>query len=594
MPEISMPDELLQKAIDQSSEGIAVVNLEGYILFLNRAFAEMHGYSKKELIGKHLSIFHNPDQMPEVDEANRQIKLTGTFYGEIGHVKKTGEVFPTLMQNTLVRDKNGNPLAILGTLKDISIKKEAEKEIRVREQRLREVIDLVPHQIFVKDREGQILLANRAVADAYGITIQEMTGKKQQEIHLNREEMRVYSDEDRRVVYDREKVHVLKQPFTPSGGTVHWLATIKVPIEFPGHDTCVLGVALDITDRVKIQDALKESEERYKSLVEIAFNGVLIHDHGIILYANQQLADMFGYEANEYIGQSILQFLLPESQPIVIKQIQNPTNDKIELTGVRKDGSKVTIDLIGADCIYKGRKARIGAIRNVTSQRAMEKELQKTKDSAMLYLDLMCHDMRNQLQIMLGYTTLAEEAVREPDIVHLIDNIEQSINRCDNIIQKVNVTEEIMSLPLSPFNLEESLMEAIANIRNTYPSAIVALKKEVDSAIINGNKLLYNVISNILENAIEHNDKNTKHVWIELERRDSGYELSIMDDGPGIDNNTKKQLLNVQRRYGGVGLHLSKRITERLDGTIRIEDRVIGSPSSGAKFVLWFPMRPDA
>jgi PAS domain S-box-containing protein len=589
MSEISTQDELLQIAIDQSSEGIAVVNLEGYVLFLNRAFAEMHGYSKEELIGKHLSVFHSADQMPRVDEVNKQIVETGGFHGEISHMKRTGEVFSTIMQNTLIRNNNGDPVAIIGTLRDISVMKQAEEEIRIRERRLREVIDLVPHQIFVKDSEGRILLANHAVAEAYGTAIEKMLGKKQQEMHLNKEEMKIYRDEDKQVIESHQRIHTRKQPFTHHDGTVHWLETIKVPIEFAGHDTCVLGVALDITDRVKIQDALRESEERYKSLVEIAFNGVLIHQDGTILYANPQLADMFGCDANDYIGQSVFQFVLPESLPAVLNQIQHPTHDKMEITGVRRDGSKIIIDLIGTDCMYQGQKARIGAVKDVTQQRTMEKELQKAKDSAMLYLDLMCHDIRNQLQIMLGYTTLAEEVIEEPKERPLIDNIEQSIRRCDTIIQKVNVTEEIMALPLNPIDLEASLREVVTNTRSTYPTAIVDLNIEARSAIIRGNKLLYNVISNVVENAIEHNDNNTRHVWIELKEHESGYELNIMDNGSGLDDAKKQQLLDIQRRYGGVGLHLVKRITERLDGTIRIVDRVVGSPTSGAKFILWFP-----
>ena len=593
MPEPSIQDELLRIAIDQSSEGIALVDLEGYVMFLNRAFAEMHGYSTEELIGKHLSIFHTTDQMSEVSAANEQAKVTGRFHGEIAHVKKNGEVFPTIMQNTLLHNENGSPFAILGTMQDISVIKEAREEIRVREQRIRDIIDLVPHQIFIKNRDGLILLVNRAVAVAYGTTVEEMTGKNHREIHHNTEEIDMYSNEDRQVIDDNQKIHIPKQPFTHADGSVHWLETIKVPIDFTCKEKCVLGVALDITDRVRIEDALRESEERYKSLAEIAFNGILIHDKGIILYANQQLADMFGYIPEDYIGQTLLNFVLPESLPLVIEKIQNPGPDIIEVIGVRKDGSLVDMEIIAADCIYLDHKARVCAIKDVTQQREMENELQKAKDSAMLYLDLMCHDMRNQLQIMLGYTTLVEETEIASDTKHVLDNIERSINRCDSIIQKVNVTEEIIALPLISFDLDKSVRTVVDTIRSTYPAAIVDLKIDVDSAIINGNRLLDSVISNILENAIEHNNNDTKHVWVELKALNSGFSLVISDNGSGIDDNRKIHLLDIRRRYGGVGLHLVKRITEKMNGTIIIKDRLPDNPTSGAKFVLWFPEIPN-
>jgi PAS domain S-box-containing protein len=583
-------ERLLRTAIEQSSEGIAVVDLEGCVLHINKAFAEMHGYSRDELIGKPLSIFHTIEQMPDVNAANKQIRETGGFYGEIWHVKRDREEFPTIMQNTLLRDQKGHPIAILGMMRDISEKKHAEEEIHNREKRLREVIDLVPHQIFVKDREGRILLANRTAADAYGTTVEQIIGKKQSEIHPNEEEMKRFRDEDLRVIESGEKVHIEQQPFTHADGTVHWLETKKIPIEFAGYGTCVLGVALDITARITIENALRESEERYKSLAEIAFDGIMIHEDGLILYANQRLADMFGYNGENYIGQSVLQFVHPDSIPIVLNRIQDHGEEVIEVTGIKGDGSHVTIEIIGADCIYKGHKARIGAIRDVTVQRAMENELRKTKDSAMLYLDLMCHDMRNQLQIMLGYTTLAEEMIQGQEVRQVVDNIERSIGRCDNIITKVNVTDEIMSLPLDSFAFDKSVRESVDMIRGTYPDAIVNLTIDVDTAIIQGNKLIDNVVTNLLENAIEHNESELRQVWVELSKQGLGYRLTIMDNGQGIDDTKKKNLLDLQRRYGGVGLHLVKRIVERMDGSIDIYNRVQSSPNLGAKFVLWFPM----
>ncbi len=121
---------LLVLAIDQSSEGVALVGLEGTILRSNTAFAAMHGYASKELIGKNLSIFHTEEQMPSVIEANRETEETGSFSGEIWHVRKDGAVFPSMMLNNLIRDGNGAPVGIIGTMRDISEAKAAEERRR--------------------------------------------------------------------------------------------------------------------------------------------------------------------------------------------------------------------------------------------------------------------------------------------------------------------------------------------------------------------------------------------------------------------------------------------------------------------------------
>jgi PAS domain S-box-containing protein len=121
---------LLSEAVEQASEGIAVVDLDGNMLFVNQAFAGMHGSSPGELAGKNLSVFHNAEQLPSVEEANREILDTGVFSGEIWHTRRDGSVFPGLMHNSILRDGEGNSVGIIGTLRDITANKETEEELR--------------------------------------------------------------------------------------------------------------------------------------------------------------------------------------------------------------------------------------------------------------------------------------------------------------------------------------------------------------------------------------------------------------------------------------------------------------------------------
>jgi PAS domain S-box-containing protein len=127
---------LLSSAVEQSREGIAVSDLEGNLQFVNHAFAAMHGYTPEELAGEHLSIFHTPAQMPAVEAANRQIRETGEFQGEIWHARRDGTVFPTWMHNSLLRDAAGRPTNMIGTLHDITERIQAQEAIRQRTAQL--------------------------------------------------------------------------------------------------------------------------------------------------------------------------------------------------------------------------------------------------------------------------------------------------------------------------------------------------------------------------------------------------------------------------------------------------------------------------
>ncbi|GAG11681.1 unnamed protein product, partial [marine sediment metagenome] len=123
--------KLLSSAVEQASEGIAIVDLEGNLIYLNSAFATNHGYAREELKGKHLSTFHTPEQMPAIEAANRQLQKSGEFHGEIWHKRKDGTIFPSLMHNSILLDDGGNKIGMIGTFIDITERKKAEDELRL-------------------------------------------------------------------------------------------------------------------------------------------------------------------------------------------------------------------------------------------------------------------------------------------------------------------------------------------------------------------------------------------------------------------------------------------------------------------------------
>jgi PAS domain S-box-containing protein len=127
---------LLGAAVEQSSEGLAVVDLSGKLLFLNKAFAEMHGATPEDLVGHHLSVFHSEEQMPSVEAANRQLLDHGQFSGEIWHTRRDGTTFPGLMHNSLLRDSSGKTIGIIGTLRDITDIKAAAEALRKSHEQL--------------------------------------------------------------------------------------------------------------------------------------------------------------------------------------------------------------------------------------------------------------------------------------------------------------------------------------------------------------------------------------------------------------------------------------------------------------------------
>ncbi len=145
----------------------------------------------------------------------------------------------------------------------------AQAALRASEARLREIVDLVPHMIFVKDRDGRFLLANRTVAEAYGTTVPELLGRPQVELGLDREQARGWHEKDLRVLDEGLELFAAEEPFRDASGALRFLQTTKVPLLLEdGVTRAVLGVGIDVTERKKADDELKRYRDHLEDLVK--------------------------------------------------------------------------------------------------------------------------------------------------------------------------------------------------------------------------------------------------------------------------------------------------------------------------------------
>jgi PAS domain S-box-containing protein len=122
--------KIIVRAMDQSSEGIAVADGNETILYVNRTFAEMHGAACEDFIGKHPSHFNSMEESKECTFAKKQLEETGHFEGEVRHKKLDGTEFPVLERNLLVRDEEGNGIGIVVTARELSEIEKVKEELK--------------------------------------------------------------------------------------------------------------------------------------------------------------------------------------------------------------------------------------------------------------------------------------------------------------------------------------------------------------------------------------------------------------------------------------------------------------------------------
>jgi len=250
--------DLLSLAIEQSSEGIAIVDLDGNLEYLNSAFAELHGYTPIELLGKNLSIFHTPEQMPSVKAANRQLKNTGVFKGEVWHARRNGTTFQVMMHNSLVLNADGNPIAMIGTMRDISDSKQSAKILYEYDQKYNILAECSQTGIYIH-QNNKIVYANQSFADLHGYRINELIGMNYFDLFHPEDREEALKVRAKRlsgqILPEKREVRRIKKD-----GKILWCEVVAVSIEYQGKDA-IMGNMVNISERKRKENFLAALNE---------------------------------------------------------------------------------------------------------------------------------------------------------------------------------------------------------------------------------------------------------------------------------------------------------------------------------------------
>jgi PAS domain S-box-containing protein len=169
--------EQFRTITDRASYGVVIRDLKGYFVYVNEAFAKMHDYKAEELIGKHYSICHTPEQVEDVERLSKIRERTGSYIAEVGHKKRHGAVFPTLMTGTVIRGGGGEILYTTATAIDVSELKHAEEALSKQIIRNSIILQTAMDGFYIIDVKGGIIDVNHAACQIMGYLREDLIGK---------------------------------------------------------------------------------------------------------------------------------------------------------------------------------------------------------------------------------------------------------------------------------------------------------------------------------------------------------------------------------------------------------------------------------
>ncbi len=221
---------------------------------------------------------------------------------EAEHYKSDGSLVWMAMNITFIRDELGHITGLQGVSRDITERKQAEMALQASEERLRQIIDLVPHFIFVKDVNGKFIIVNKALADAYGTTVGKLTGMTDADFARSEDEARFFRENDLEVINSGKPRVIPEEQITDYRGRVRYLSTTKIPFTYSEEQLpAVLGVCIDITE----QRWIEEQNRKLSQAVEQSPVSIVMTDpEGTIEYVNPKFTEVTGYHFNEAIGQN--------------------------------------------------------------------------------------------------------------------------------------------------------------------------------------------------------------------------------------------------------------------------------------------------
>ncbi|MEP7377876.1 MAG: PAS domain S-box protein [Chitinophagaceae bacterium] len=369
---------LLSLIVNSSKDAIISISTGGIVTSWNPQAETMYGYSQQEMIGNSISLIIPTDKINEESEILSDIKKEKkieTF--ETKRLRKDGTLIDISLTVSPIKDMSGKVIGASKIAQDITHRKHIEAELAERSAQLKIFIENSPAAIAMLDNQIRYIATSRRWLTDYNLGDQNIIGKSHYELFP--EIKQEWKDVHHRCLQGFiEKKD--EDPFTRSDGTVQWLKwEVRPWYKVTGEVGGIIMLTEEITK-------MKESELKFKNLVEQSAVGVFIIQNEKFAYVNPKFALIHGYEDKEMINTfKAEEVISKEYKEFVRKSLHAKIDDGMvsnhyEAKGIRKDGKEIWVEVYAAKTIYRGSPAVIGTVLDITMRKNAEKELIESEE----------------------------------------------------------------------------------------------------------------------------------------------------------------------------------------------------------------------
>lgn len=574
--------------LQNMAEGVVVSSEEGVILLTNPAFDAMFGYERGELVGEHVSIVND---LPPEENARlvagviEVLQRDGEWVGEFVNRKKDGTRIVTLARiSKLVLSER---ICWVCVQQDITARKQAEEALRM--QAL--VLENMAEGVYVADETGTIVFANPALEEMFGHEHGELIGRQ---AHSLRSRVTPESqDDDRRIVEEMRahgvwagEIENLRKDGTPIL-TYNRISELKL-----SGKACWICVKQDITERRRAEAALRDAQEKWRSLTENSRDIIsIVNERGDILDINRVLS---GFDKGKVIGTNTFDYVSPESRErqrqalALVFGKSEPQHFEVE--GAGADRAVSWYETRAVPITHEGKVIAAMLIStDISERKRLEREVLETSEREQQRIG---RDLHDGLCQHLAGTSLAAGLLAEALQGHSRQLSDEAL-RIARLTRVAVSHAQRISQGLYPVQLEESgLMAALTELAATvsdlfYVACEFKCHNPVRIADATVATHLYRIAQEAVNNAAKHS--KAKRITIELEQNRREIVLTVFDNGKGLPPPSSRRdgmgMRNMEYRARLIGGDFSIH-TRSGDGTsivCRVPNRSITGDSRHAK-----------
>ncbi|RJS88997.1 PAS domain S-box protein [Candidatus Bathyarchaeota archaeon] len=428
--ELRRQADLLRRAFDSMSDAVFILDskVPPTILECNKAASIIFGYDKEEMVGRTTALLHVDE------EALREFQSLLYPAVEAGHLpfhlpefrmrRKDGSIFPSEHLMTELLDDQGERVGWVSIVRDLTERKRTEEELRIKEKAIESSINAIAFA----DLEGNLIYVNPSFLKMWGYeSEEEVIGRAAVEFWQMREE----AEEVVKALFEEGGWRGELVAVRRDGSTFDAQVSASMIRDEAGNPLCIMASFLDITERKRAEEALRESEEKYRALFENANDAIFIADveTGIILDVNRAAERLMGRSREELIGMHQSQ-LHPAEKMEYYKErfrrhIQLGRAADFEAEIVRKDGTVVPVYISASVLTLHGKRVILGLFRDITRLKKYEEGLatlhiHATELNQARSLEEICRITLDAMERSLGFE-LAGFLLLEGNLLRIVD-----------------------------------------------------------------------------------------------------------------------------------------------------------------------------